>query len=390
MIISCEDSAVIASGTKKRKSKIHTTEMELELRKEVILSSLELPYDEDGDFDLGRHESNCLGILRMVFQPDKNVKMDTSDCNLWHFVQHYLSPDFPPFMRFLESPINQNMKYRITEKPIISPIKRMRYTKEPTETKDICFYEKRNKEIDNEEILRACLKFLSLDIEYFRQIWPWYKFVNIFDDLLTKANEVSSKKERVENKSNAKCLKPYILSNKARWLAIECISRLLPSLVEKKRAYLFSRLLEGTNASVNEVQAYDSFATEELTSSTANFSHNKGQSNQNPIINTNQDDKSDTRIVVIEKEVLLKSNYQEFHQRNKKGTPFCSGNAVPFVNVYQDDDLLSRIARAVNHGKTILVRGPIGSGKTRIIHHIAEITNRHENGIYQVLSLIHI
>ena len=55
-----------------------------------------------------------------------------------------------------------------------------------------------------------------------------------------------------------------------------------------------------------------------------------------------------------------------------------------FVNVYQDDDLLSRIARAVNHGKTILVRGPIGSGKTRIIHHIAEKTNRQENGIYQV------
>ena len=384
MIISCEDSAVIASGTKKRKSQIYSTEMELEFRNEVILSSLELPYDEDGDFDLCRHESNCLGILRIVFQPEENVKMDTSDSNLWHFVQHYLSPDFPPFMRFLESPMDQNMKYKITEKPIISPIKRMRYTKAPTKTKDICFYEKRNKGIDNEEILRACLKFLSLNTEYFRQIWPWYKFVDIFDDLLTKANEVSSKKERVENKSNAKCLKPYILSNNAKWLAIECVSRLLPNLVEKKRAYLFSRLLEGTNASVNEVQAYASFATEELTSSKANFSHNKGQSNQNPFINTNQNDKSDTRIVNIEKEVLLKSNSQEFHQRNKKGTPFCSGNAVPFVNVYQDDDLLSRIARAVNHGKTILVRGPIGSGKTRIIHHIAEKTNRHENGIYQV------
>ena len=74
MIISCEDSAVIASGTKKRKSQIYSTEMELELRKEVILSSLELPYDEDGDFDLCRHESNCLGILRMVFQPDENAK----------------------------------------------------------------------------------------------------------------------------------------------------------------------------------------------------------------------------------------------------------------------------------------------------------------------------
>ena len=118
MIISREDSAVTASGTKKRKSKIDATEMELDLRKEVILSSLELPYDEDGDFDLCRHEANCVGILHMVFQPDKNVKMDTSDSNLWHFVQHYLSPDFPPFMRFLESPINPNMKYE-TETVIV-------------------------------------------------------------------------------------------------------------------------------------------------------------------------------------------------------------------------------------------------------------------------------
>ena len=330
--------------------------MNMEGTEPYLLATIKLPIGSEDVFDLAKHEENCLAILNVIFGRRLNGYSEKSQCDrlhLWRYAQHYLLPEYPPFMRFIQSTSRQSDIDRNTSLDLQNQIKRMRFSEKVTEEPiSLTSYSKRNTNISDEEILRMCLQFLDLD-EHFQRIWPWSKLVN---------------------GPHGSSWIITILSEKSKWLFVECLGRLCPSLVEKKRAYLFSKL------SQNKKYEYDSIAADELIREYKGSVPKSVESLKPPFDEAMKI--SINRLVDVQGETLLNHHTPLTTEHNRKIKVFLK-DSNPFVEVNSHKNALTRIAKAIKERRPVLIQGSIGCGKTKIVHHLAELTGHHDK-IFQI------
>ena len=390
MEISCENEKGNSISTRKRK-KVRTIK-DMELEKPYILSSLELPVEEDGSFNLAKHEANCIGILYVIFRQDLNEKSykDASNTHLWRYAQHYLVSDYPPFMRFLEPTSVNGSLNSPCDNETENNLKRMRLTKNSTQNATSSLYCRRNQKISDEEIWRICIQYLDLDVEHFRQLWPWDRLISKCYSLLHEPFDSPTIGNTLGDKEpeNLNWLMSNRLSNKSKWLAVECFGRLCPNLVELKRVHLFSMLTNTKCGNIRqESQDYNSYAVEEIMNQGQSLKiKSKDKSSENFLqdMSINDDGKCRNRIVEVEGEKLLNRIHHDSWQSKRESSQQSSENLNPFVNVCSQRNNLAQMALAVKQGKAVLIRGPVGCGKTRLIQHLAAQTGHHKNSLFQV------
>ena len=339
---------------------LSSNKIDMEGTEPYLLATIELPISSEDFFDLAKHEENCGTILNVIFgrHLNRNLEKTHSDrLHLWRYAQHYLLPEYPPFMRFVQSTSNQSDIDSNSSLDTQNQIKRMRFSESVIEEPiSLTSYSKRNKNISDEEVLRMCLQFLDLDKEHFQRIWPWDKLLN----------GPSGSSWIIHNSSE-----------NSKWLFVECLGRLCPTLVEKKRAYLYSKLSQSNENAVNE---YDSIAADELIReyqcSVPKYVETLNQSCVNPT------ESSSKRLVDVAGETLLNLHKSTIKETKRKINVFLK-DSNPFVEVNSHKNALSRIAKAIKGRRPVLIQGSIGCGKTKMVHHLAELTG-HQDNIFQI------
>ena len=90
------------------------------------------------------------------------------------------------------------------------------------------------------------------------------------------------------------------------------------------------------------------------------------------------------KIVEVEGEALLTARSSQNWRSNVNHLRHGTIKNVPFIHVPSRRHELLRIARAINEGRPVLVRGPMGCGKTRLLQYLAEITKHDDEEFYRV------
>ena len=337
----------------------------MEISEPHILAAIELPFNSNRTFDLAKHETNCVAILDIIFGRDINQKILSHRHHLWRYAQHYFLPEYPPFMRFIPDTIDQNDVNGQSNIDLPTLAKRMRFSESVIdEPNSSTSYIQRNQNISDEQILETCLAFLDLDI-HFHQLWNWNKLLQLSNST-NKSWSISTS------------------SQKAKWLFVECLGRLCPNLVEKKRAYLFEKLsqfkLDGTNE-------YDLIAASKLLNGDQ-FKLPKSieqyhLSKINSSMICKEDNKPYKRLVEIQGESLLDHSTNLEVTDKTENIKLLIKDSNPFIEVNSHKNALSKIAKAVKQGRSVLLQGSIGCGKTKLVHHLAELTG-HQDKIYQI------
>ena len=337
----------------------------MELSEPHFLASIELPFNSDNTFDLAKHEENCLAIINVIFGRHNGGFRNISETriHLWRYATHYFSPQYPPFMRFISSKNASKGLEQIIKIDLHKQVKRMRFSDCLIDDTISSTYIERNKDITDEEILHTCLQFLDIDKEYFQTIWPWNKLL-----------------EKADDSNNLWVISTTSL--KSKWLFVECLGKLCPNLVEKKRVQLFAQISELRESDIYE---YDSIATDELLKELRNIPGLAEPYNNSSIetLQRNSNKLSNKRLVEIQGEELLKHHNNTKILVPSENERLFSKNTNLFVEVNSHEHAIAQLAKAIKEGKSVLIQGNIGCGKTKIVHHFAELTG-HQDEIYQI------
>jgi midasin len=180
----------------------------------------------------------------------------------------------------------------------------------------------------DETILKCCLSFLNCD-SFFQSLWPWH-------ELLTAAPN---------------------LSNDSKWLAVECLGRVSNSS-ETKREKIFRNLLSGQ-------KSFDALALDYFLE-------------KNPLskLETAAIEVSDqniaSRTVAIYGRHLMKDIV------SAQDDEMDSIDSSKFVSVTSRESDLIKIVDAIGANMPVMLDGPMGCGKTKLVEHIAKLAGRKE------------
>ena len=186
----------------------------------------------------------------------------------------------------------------------------------------------------DECILKCCLTFLNCDT-HFQTLWSWQELLSASPDL----------------------------SNDAKWLAVECLGR-VSNWSEKKREEIFRKLFSGQNN-------FDALSV--------NFLLDKGfHENPECLANELYIQNVVYRTVAVHGQHLMKDilttadDDQLDVEENQKLGEFT------FVSVASRERDLIKIIEAIGESKPVMLEGPMGSGKTKLVEEVARLANRKE------------
>ena len=173
--------------------------------------------------------------------------------------------------------------------------------------------------VSDETILKCCLSFLNCD-SFFQTLWPW-------DQLLSIAPS---------------------LSNESKWLAVECLGR-LANWSETKREQVFRNLLSGDSN-------FDALALDHFL---------EKNSSDKTIITTTELSCGDvvSRTVCIHGRHLMKDAEVE----HEDSMEVVHSDSLKFVNVKSRESELIKMVEAIGANKPIMLEGPMGCGKTKLV-----------------------
>ena len=180
----------------------------------------------------------------------------------------------------------------------------------------------------NECILKCCLAFLNCDA-HFKTLWPWQQLLDAAPGL----------------------------SNDAKWLAVECLGR-VSNWSEAKRDQIFSQVFAGD-------KNFDEMSLSYLSDR---------RIDENPECQANELSGEDVvvRAVAVHGRHLMKDILADDGDQND------SSEHSTFICVGSRESDLVKIIEAVGKNQPILLEGPMGAGKTKLVEEVAKMAARKE------------
>ena len=182
----------------------------------------------------------------------------------------------------------------------------------------------------DESILKCCLAFLTCD-SFFQSLWPW-------QELLSAAPN---------------------LSNDSKWLAVECLGR-VSNWSESKREKIFRNLLSGQ-------KSFDALALDYFL-----------EKNNFAKFETTTPELSDQNVVSRTVSVYGRHLMKDIVAASSEDDEMDSIDSSKFVSVPSRESDLIKIVDAVGANMPVMLDGPMGCGKTKLVEHIARLAGRKE------------